>query len=151
MILLNLGNHLHNMSSKVKRFGVSIDSDLIEKFDDYIKSKNYFNRSEAIRDLIRKEFVADDWSQSDKIAAGAIVFVYDHHQRELANNLTDIQHDYHEIIISTQHIHLDSRICLEIIAVKGKINEICSLESKLKSFKGVKHISLSRSTLAENI
>jgi len=137
--------------NRVKRFGVSIENDLIEKFDKYIKSKNYSNRSEAIRDLIRKEFVEDEWSQSGKIAAGAIIFVYDHHQRELANNLTDIQHDYHKIIISTQHIHLDHRICLEIIAVKGKISEILDLESKLKSIKGVKHISLSKSTLAENI
>ena len=137
--------------SKVKRFGVSIENDLIEKFDSYIKSKNYTNRSEAIRDLIRKEFVEDEWSQSSKIAAGAIVFVYDHHQRELADNLINIQHDYHKIIISTQHIHLDHRICLEIIVVKGKISEIYTLESKLKSVKGVKHISLSKSTLAENI
>lgn len=137
--------------NRVKRFGVSIENDLIEKFDKYIKSKNYSNRSEAIRDLIRKEFVEEEWSQSSKIAAGAIVFVYDHHQRELANNLTDIQHDDHKIIISTQHIHLDHRICLEIIAVKGKISEILGLESKLKSIKGVKHVSLSKSTLAENI
>jgi CopG family transcriptional regulator, nickel-responsive regulator len=137
--------------NNIKRFGVSIESALIEKFDDYIKSKNYTNRSEALRDLIRKEFVEEEWSQSARNAAGAIVLVYDHHKRELIDNLTDIQHDYHEIIISTQHIHLDHRICLEIIVVKGKIIEIYQLESKLKSVKGVKHISLSKSTLAEDI
>jgi len=137
--------------NNIKRFGVSIESSLIEKFDDYIKSKNYTNRSEALRDLIRKEFVEEEWSESDKNAAGAIVLVYDHHKRELVDNLTDIQHDYHKIIISTQHIHLNHRICLEIIAVKGKIIEIYQLESKLKSIKGVKHISLSKSTLAEDI
>jgi CopG family transcriptional regulator, nickel-responsive regulator len=135
----------------VKRFGVSIENDLIEKFDKYIKSRNYTNRSEALRDLIRKEFVEEEWVQSDKIAAGAIVLVYDHHQRVLVDSLIDIQHDYHKIIISTQHIHLDPRICLEIIVVKGKISEIYKLESKLKSTKGVKHTSLSKSTLAEDI
>lgn len=137
--------------NNIKRFGVSIESALIEKFDDYIKSKNYTNRSEALRDLIRKEFVEEEWSNSERNAAGAIVLVYDHHKRELIDNLTDIQHDYHKIIISTQHIHLDHRICLEIIVVKGKIIEIYQLESKLKSIKGVKHISLSKSTLAKDI
>ena len=67
------------------------------------------------------------------------------------DNLVDIQHDYHKVIISTQHIHLDSRMCLEVIVVRGKISEIYQLESKLKSIKGVKHTSLSRSTLAEEI
>jgi CopG family nickel-responsive transcriptional regulator len=134
-----------------KRFGVSIERDLLKKFDGYIKSKNYTNRSEALRDLIRKEFVEEQWMDKDRNAAGAIVLVFDHHKRELMDNLVDIQHDYHKVIISTQHIHLDSRICLEVIVVKGKISEIYQLESKLKSIKGVKHISLSRSTLAEEI
>ncbi len=134
-----------------KRFGVSIESDLLKKFDSYIKSKNYTNRSEALRDLIRKEFVEEQWLNTDKNAAGAIVLVFDHHRRELMDNLVDIQHDYHKTIISTQHIHLDPRVCLEVIVVRGKISEIYQLESKLKSIKGVKHISLSRSTLAEEI
>jgi CopG family nickel-responsive transcriptional regulator len=137
--------------NNTKRFGVSIESDLLEKFDGYIKSKNYNNRSEALRDLIRKEFVEEQWLKADKNAAGAIVLVFDHHKRELMDNLVDIQHEYHKVIISTQHIHLDSRMCLEVIVVRGKISEIYQLESKLKSIKGVKHISLSRSTLAEEI
>jgi len=65
--------------------------------------------------------------------------------------LIDIQHNYYKIIISTQHIHLDHDVCLELIAVKGKISEIYQLELKLKSVKGIKHISLSKSTLAEDI
>ena len=137
--------------NNIKRFGVSIESNLLEKFDDYIKSKNYPNRSETLRDLIRKELVQEKWLQTDKNAAGAVVLVYDHHKRELVDNLINIQHNYNKIIISTQHIHLDQRICLEIIVVKGKISEIYQLESKLKSAKGVKHVSLSKSTLAEEI
>ncbi len=135
----------------IKRFGVSIDNDLLKKFDDYIKSKNYTNRSEALRDLIRKEFVEEQWIKANRNAAGAIIVVFDHHKRELTNNLVGIQHDYQEIIISTQHIHLDHNMCLEVIVVRGKISRIYQLESKLKSIKGVKHISLSKSTLAEEI
>jgi CopG family nickel-responsive transcriptional regulator len=137
--------------NSIKRFGVSIEDDLLKKFDDYIRSKNYTNRSEALRDLIRKELVEEQWIKADKNAAGAIVLVYDHHKRELADSLVDIQHDYHKIIISTQHIHLNHDMCLEVIVVSGKINEIYQLESKLKSIKGVKHISLTKSTLAEEI
>ena len=137
--------------NSIKRFGVSIEDDLLKKFDDYIRSKNYTNRSEALRDLIRKELVEEQWIKADKDAAGAIVLVYDHHKRELADSLVDIQHDYHKIIISTQHIHLNHNMCLEVIVVSGKINEIYQLESKLKSIKGVKHISLTKSTLAEEI
>ena len=137
--------------NSIKRFGVSIEDDLLKKFDGYIRSKNYTNRSEALRDLIRKELVEEQWIKADKDAAGAIVLVYDHHKRELADSLVDIQHDYHKIIISTQHIHLNHNMCLEVIVVSGKINEIYQLESKLKSIKGVKHISLTKSTLAEEI
>jgi Predicted transcriptional regulators containing the CopG/Arc/MetJ DNA-binding domain and a metal-binding domain len=137
--------------NNIKRFGVSIESNLLEKFDNYIKSKNYPNRSEALRDLIRKEFVEEEWFQKNSKAAGAITLVYNHHKRELAEHLIEIQHDYHKIIISTQHIHLDHDICLELIAVKGKISEIYQLELQLKSLKGIKHVSLSKSTLAEEI
>ena len=135
----------------LKRFGVSIDEDLLKKFDSYLKRKNYKTRSEALRDLIRKELVDEEWIREDRKVAGAITMVYDHHQRELTDKLTKLQHDYYKIIISTQHIHLDHNICMEIVAVKGKIKDIYGLQSKLKATKGVKHASLSRSTLGKKI
>ena len=136
---------------KIKRFGISIEESLLEKFDKYITGNNYSNRSEAIRDLIRKELVDDEWSDSMQEVAGAIVIVYDHHKREVVDKLLDIQHDYHEFIISSQHIHLDHNNCLEIIVVKGRLASINELAAKLKSIKGVKHSSLTRSTLGKNI
>ena len=135
----------------VKRFGVSIEENLIKKFDKFLKRKNYKTRSEAIRDLIRRELVEEEWVRENEVVAGTITLVYDHHQRELTDKLTRLQHGHHKTIISTQHIHLDHNICLEIIAVKGKIKDIYSLESKLKATKGVKHASLSRSTLGSKI
>ncbi|MEW6555963.1 MAG: nickel-responsive transcriptional regulator NikR [Elusimicrobiota bacterium] len=127
------------------RFGVSLDSELLKKFDELINSRNYTNRSKAIADLIRKEFVTEQWRKGGEIA-GAITLVYDHHKRELVNKLTDIQHDFQEIVISTQHIHLDHDNCLEIIAVKGRAAEVEKLANTLKSIKGVKHGTLSVST-----
>jgi CopG family transcriptional regulator, nickel-responsive regulator len=136
---------------KIKRFGVSTEGRLLEQFDSYIAANNYENRSEAIRDLIRKELVEQEWEKTNKEVAGAIVIVYDHHKREVVDKLLDIQHDFHELIISSQHIHLDHDNCLEIIVVKGRISHVNELAAKLKSIKGVKHASLTKSTLGKNI
>lgn len=136
---------------KIKRFGVSIESRLLEQFDSYIAANNYENRSEAIRDLIRKELVEEEWAKANEDVAGAIVIVYDHHKREVVDKLLDIQHDFHEFIISSQHIHLDHDNCLEIIVVRGRMTQINDLAAKLKSVKGVKHTSLTKSTLGKNI
>ena len=136
---------------KIKRFGVSIESRLLEQFDSYIAANNYENRSEAIRDLIRKELVEEEWAKTNEDVAGAIVIVYDHHKREVVDKLLDIQHDFHELIISSQHIHLDHDNCLEIIVVRGVMSQVNDLAAKLKSIKGVKHASLTRSTLGKNI
>ena len=124
----------------VTRFGISLEEDLILAFDKHIQKQGYSNRSEAIRDLIRKDLL-----QSAKIRggtiAGAVVMTYDHHKRELVNKLLDIQHDFQKTILSTQHIHLDHHHCLEIIAVKGKAAEIEALAHRLQTQIGVKHVS----------
>ncbi|MDD3776713.1 MAG: nickel-responsive transcriptional regulator NikR [Actinomycetota bacterium] len=136
---------------KLKRFGVSIEEGLLEKFDQYLKHSSYRNRSEAIRDLLRKELVEAQWLKSDEVVAGAIIMVYDHHQKELMDNLIHIQHHHQDIIISSQHIHMDQRMCMEIIVVKGKMGKVYQLESKLKAVKGVKHASLAKSTLGKGM
>ena len=136
---------------KIKRFGVSIEGNLLKRFDNFIEKHNYQNRSEAIRDLIRKELVDEEWVRTEEKVAGAILMVYNHHKRELMDNLVNIQHDYQKNIISSQHIHLDYHMCLEVIIVKGKITDIYQLESKLKAVKGVKHVSLAKSTLGRKI
>jgi len=132
------------------RFGVSIDKDLLAKFDNFIRDKKYTNRSEAFRDLIRQELIQKQWQGTHEIA-GAITLIYNHHKRELVNKLMDIQHDFGAIIISAQHIHLDHDNCLEIIAVKGSPKDAQKLADILKSVKGVKHGTLSMSTSGKGI
>jgi CopG family nickel-responsive transcriptional regulator len=134
----------------ISRFGISLDKVLLGKFDRHIKEKNYANRSEAFRDLIRGELVKKEWQQGKEIA-GAITLIYDHHKRELVNKLMDIQHDYQKLIISTQHIHLDHDNCLEIIAIKGAPSEARKLADILRSVKGVKHGTLSMSSTGKDI
>lgn len=136
--------------AEIVRFGVSLDKELLERFDKLINERNYSNRSEAIRDLIREEFVKKEWIEGDDVA-GAIVLIYDHHRRDLLNRITDIQHDYQKVIISTQHIHLDHDNCLEIIAVRGNPKEVKKLADTLKAIKGVKHGTLSMSSTGKDI
>ncbi len=136
--------------NKLFRFGISLEKDLLDKFDRLIREKNYTNRSEAFRDLIREDLVKAEWKKNKEIV-GAITLIYDHHKRELVNKLMDIQHDFGGIIISSQHIHLDHNNCLEIIAVKGSSKEAQKLSDNLKSVKGVKHGTLSLSTTGKDI
>jgi len=136
--------------TELVRFGVSLEKELLERFDSLIKTKNYNNRSEAIRDLIRHELVAREWQEGHDVA-GAITLVYDHHQRELLGRMTDIQHDFQSIIISTQHIHLDHDNCLEIVAVRGTAAAVQKLADILKAIKGVRHGTLSMASTGRNI
>ncbi len=124
------------------RFGISLDRELIDAFDLHIGAQGYRSRSEALRDLIREELVRKKWTEGGSVA-GAIVMTYDHHKRELVNRLLDIQHDFHDIIISTQHVHLDHGNCLEVIAVKGPAPSVEELSTALKVLVGVKHLNLS--------
>ena len=136
--------------SKLTRFGVSLEKDLLRKFDRLIKQKNYPNRSEAFRDMIREELVKKQWQEGKEIA-GAITLVYDHHRRDLLNKIIDVQHDFQKVIVSAQHIHLDHDNCLEIIAVKGKPGEVHELANTLRAIKGVKHGTLSMSSAGKEI
>ncbi|MBA4417666.1 MAG: nickel-responsive transcriptional regulator NikR [Syntrophus sp. (in: bacteria)] len=136
--------------SELVRFGVSISNELLEKFDKLIKERNYTNRSEAFRDLIRQELIKKEWQEGEDIA-GAITLIYDHHRKDLLNRITDIQHNFQKAIISTQHIHLDHNNCLEIVAVRGNPVEVKRLADMLTSIKGVKHGILSMSSTGESI
>jgi len=130
------------------RFGVSLDKRLLEDFDRLISRKKYSNRSEAIRDLIRDSFVEEEWEKNEEVA-GAISIVYDHHKRELMDVIVDIQHEYHDMIVASQHAHLDHHNCLEVVIVKGKSDTIKTLSDKLRAVKGVKHGALSITTLGK--
>ncbi|MFC1658372.1 nickel-responsive transcriptional regulator NikR [Candidatus Omnitrophota bacterium] len=138
------------MAGKIVRFGVSLEKELLDNFDKHIKAKNYPNRSEVFRDLIRKELISREWQEAGEVA-GAITIVYNHHRRELINRLTDIQHNFSKIIISTQHIHLDHDNCLEIVALKGSPRSAQELMDALKAVKGVKHGTLSMSTTGKRL
>ena len=136
---------------KLTRFGVSLDEELLEPFDALCAVKGYSNRSEAIRDLIRKALVAEEWQQADGQGAGTLTLVYDHHKNDLARRLTQMQHDEHDIIIATLHVHLDHHNCLEVLILKGEAARVRALADKLISCKGVKHGTFSCTTTGQDL
>lgn len=123
---------------KIKRFGVSLEEDLLEKLDMLVEKHKFPNRSQAIRFLISNMLV-EDKLQKNKEVAGCLVLIFDHHKRNLVNKSLDIQHTFSNLILSTQHVHLDHHNCLEMIALKGKVNKLNELADRLISLKGIKH------------
>lgn len=123
----------------LSRIGVSIDTDLLNRFDSFITDKGYENRSEAFRDLIRDRLVKSVVIAANAFVVGTVTLIYDHHTRLLPEKLTDIQHEHHELIISTLHAHLDHQNCLEVIVLRGKSKDVQKLADHLISTKGVQH------------
>ena len=129
----------------LRRFSISLEDNLLDTFDAYIRSHRYNNRSEAIRDLIRKALIKKEW-EADKMVMGVISLVYDHHQHQLQEKVTEVQHDYHHHIVSTTHVHMDHNNCLEVIIVRGKALELKELADKLITLRGVRDGSLAMSS-----
>ncbi len=124
---------------RLNRFGVSMEDDLLRKFDLLIAHRGYTNRSEAIRDLVREKLIDESVHRSNTPAFGIISYVYDHHQRELEGTLSDFQHHHFRQIVSSTHIHIDHDTCLESVIMKGKADELQKIAHKILSYKGVKH------------
>lgn len=121
------------------RFGVSMDAELLAAFDQLITRKGYANRSEALRDLVRDAIVENQWSDGREPTVAALCMVYDHHQSDLAAKLTSLQHDFTEHIVSTLHVHLDHRHCLEVIVLRGQPGVLKTFSDRMLATRGVKH------------
>ncbi|NCD25359.1 MAG: nickel-responsive transcriptional regulator NikR [Deltaproteobacteria bacterium] len=133
------------------RFGVSLDSDLLEKFDALCEEKCYQTRSEAIRDLIRNILVQKEWDDLNREMVGTLTLVYDHHQSDLAQKMTEIQHSSLDVIITSLHIHLDHHNCMEVLILRGPGQELKATAERLISTKGVKHGKLNLATTGQDL
>jgi len=125
------------------RFGVSMPQELVDRFDRFIAEQGYGNRSEAIRDLVRKELLQPERLAPTERVAGTVVIVYDHHVPDLSQQLTVLQHDFHRDIISTMHVHLNHDQCLEIIVVQGAYERLRQLTEAIRVQRGVFYAELS--------
>jgi CopG family nickel-responsive transcriptional regulator len=125
--------------AELARIGVAISEDLLREFDRLIAQRGYTNRSEAFRDLIRNELVGEISASPRAEVFGTVTLVYDHHSRLLTQRLTEIQHQHHDAILSSVHVHLDHDNCLEVVLVRGKSKLVTELANSLIATKGVKH------------
>ena len=122
----------------IRRFGVSLEESLLKELDKYVVENSFPNRSQAIRALIEKYIVEKKW-KCNNVVAGAIVLVYNHHEGDIIGKLNRVQHEYYDVILSSQHFHLGQEICLEIVAVKGISRRLTKLSDKILGIKGVIH------------
>jgi CopG family nickel-responsive transcriptional regulator len=123
--------------SEIVRFSVSLEDDLLEKFDGYCKQQQYATRSEAVRQLIRDTLTTHAWQSDTHDAAGTLTLVYDHHRPQLRDHLTKLQHDHTDLVVSTLHAHLTHDLCLEVIVLRGPANRLQEIASRLRGLKGI--------------
>jgi len=135
----------------LQRFGVSMESSLLERFDALVRERGYANRSEAIRDIIRDVLVERQWEDEGTEVAGTITLVYDHHVNGLSDLLNEVQHEYYTSIVSTMHIHLDEHNCLEVLVVRGRAGELRRIAERLIATRGVKHGKLTLTSTGKDL
>jgi CopG family nickel-responsive transcriptional regulator len=122
----------------VERIGVSLETKLLSAFDKLIAKQGYQSRSEAIRDLIRRQLSEQRLSNPDARAVAAVCIVYDHHATRMAEKLIGLQHSHILQVISSLHVHLDEHDCLEVIVLRGQVEQINKVGETILSMKGVK-------------
>jgi CopG family nickel-responsive transcriptional regulator len=132
------------------RTGVSLERDLLARFDRAIARKGYQNRSEAIRDLIREHLVQEE-AEQNKVVAGTLTMVYDHHRPNLSEKLIEAQHHAAGTVLAATHVHLDHRNCLEVVIMKGQGSELKRLSDQIVSLRGVKHGKLVLTTTGKDL
>lgn len=130
----------------VIRFGVSLEEDLLKDLDYLVKEQRFPNRSRALRYLIN-QYKADKGIEDNHEVTGAIVLVYDHRIARLHSEIAGLKHEYNCMVLSSQHIHLDEKNCIETIAVRGSANKITKLSNKLLAIKDIRHGNMVVSTI----
>jgi CopG family nickel-responsive transcriptional regulator len=125
--------------AELTRITISLEEHLLEAFDRRISAKGYATRSEAIRDLIRDLLIREEASNQQGEQVAVVTMVYDHHARELAAKLIDKQHHHHDLVVSSLHVHLGERHCLEVSVLRGPGHEVLHLGDELLATKGVLH------------
>lgn len=124
----------------MERFTISLDAELAREFDRLIRTRGYRNRSEAVRDMLRGQLeqLRQSSEQSQHCIAN-LSYVYNHHERDLAERLTCLQHDHHNLTIATMHAHLDHEHCIESVILRGPTTDVSRFADAIKAERGVRH------------
>ncbi|MGM9759283.1 MAG: nickel-responsive transcriptional regulator NikR [Parabacteroides sp.] len=122
----------------LKRFGVSLEDNLLEDLDNYVKANGFTNRSQAIRFLIEKNVTEQKW-QCNHIVAGTVILMYDQVKREISSKIEGIEQDYQQLILSSSHYYINKNFCLHMVTVMGEAYRLTELADRLTTIKGIKH------------
>jgi CopG family nickel-responsive transcriptional regulator len=123
--------------SDLTRFSVSLEADLLDAFDKFVRDGSFATRSEAIRQLLRQRLTRDAFEGDDRPVTATLTLVYDHHRPHLVEKLLALQHDHAEQVVASMHVHLDHERCMEVIVLKGAGGELRKLAEALRGLKGV--------------
>jgi CopG family nickel-responsive transcriptional regulator len=135
----------------LSRFTVSMPRALAGQLDAMARAKGYANRSQAVSDMVRRHVVEHRAQAGTHEIAGTITLVYDHHRRNIQSLLTGLQHDQGDLIVATLHVHLGRHECMEVLAVRGKVDAVRRLADRLTSAKGVHHGRLTVTTTGREL
>ncbi len=122
----------------LKRFGVSLEEELLESLDRYVLVNGFPNRSQAIRFLIEKNVAETKW-QCNHIVAGTIILMYDQRRREITAKISQIQQEFQDVILSSSQYYINKNFCLHIATVMGEAYRLTELSDRLTTIKGIKH------------
>jgi CopG family transcriptional regulator, nickel-responsive regulator len=122
---------------KITRFSISLEDDLLDAFNRYCKQGQFATRSEAIRQLLRETLTRQAWADQSRDAAGTLTLVYDHHRPQLRERLMTVQHEHHDLVVSTLHAHLTHDLCLEVIVLRGPSDRLQKIAAQLRGLKGI--------------
>jgi len=122
----------------LKRFGVSLEEEILESLDQYVIDNGFANRSQAIRFLIEKNVAERKW-QCNNIVAGTIIVMYDQNKKDITTRIATIQQGYTDVILSSSQYYLNQNFCLHIATVTGTSFRLTELSDKLTTIKGIKH------------
>lgn len=134
----------------LERLSFTLERSLLQRISELMKRGQYGNRSEFIRDLVRARLVEEEWKSGEE-ALGTITLIFDHEKRELGQRLTSVQHHHHANVLATTHIHLDRRLCAEMIMVRGSARIIEDMADAMRQHKGVFHVSVSMSSTGRSL
>lgn len=124
----------------MERFTISLDDHLSEQFDKFMHLRGYLNRSEAIRDLIRERLETDRLEKNTKgYCIATLGYIYNHHERDLAGHVTSVHHLHHDLTLSTMHVHMDHDNCLEVVFIRGMVQDVRRFADKVMATRGVRH------------
>lgn len=137
--------------SELVRLSISLEKPLMRQLERLVKKSSYANRSEFVRDMIRQRLVEEQWTDERQEVVGTITMVYDHHARQLSDKLIDIQHDYHDRVMATTHVHLSHDLCAEMIMIRGRADQIREIVNRLRQLRGVLHAELAMSSTGEKL